>query len=166
MRFSFALLIGLIMIILTGCTPNPNTGKGFSLPKGDASAGKAAFIELACNKCHSIADIEQLPSDDNDLPRIKLGGSVKSVKTYGELITSIINPSHKVVTTYVTHPARIVKKLEDQGVVRSEDGSSTMQTYNDIMTVAQLVDLVTFLEENYELNAYERSIYSRYDMKN
>lgn len=161
MRCSYTLLIGLTMIVLSGCEPDPNTGKGFSLPKGDVSAGKVTFIELACNKCHSVAGIEQLPSNDKDLPRIKLGGEVRSVKAYGELVTSIINPSHKVNTTYITYPSRVVKKLENQGVVKSEDGSSTMRTYNDIMTVTQLVDLVTFLEEYYEFDASKRKPYSR-----
>ncbi len=166
MRSNYRLLIGLAMFMMTSCQPDPNTGKGFSLPEGDASIGKVTFVELGCNTCHSIADIEQLPSDDKDIPRIKLGGSVKSVKAYGELVTSIINPSHKIITTYITHPTRIVKKLKDRGVVKSEDGSSKMRSYNDVMTVTQLVDLVTFLEENYEFDAYKRTIYSRYDTKN
>jgi len=96
MRRSYTFLITLMMIVLVGCEPDPNTGKGFYLPKGDASTGKDVFLELSCNQCHSIADIEQLPSDDEDLPRIKLGGSVRSVKTYGELVTSIINPLSQV----------------------------------------------------------------------
>jgi len=164
MKWNYTLLIGLILV-LSGCGRDPNTGKGFSLPKGDASAGKATFVELACNTCHSIADIEQLPSNDKDLPRIKLGGSIRNVKAYGELVTSIINPSHKVITTYTTQPSRIVMKREDQGVIKSDDGSSKMRTYNDIMTVTQLVDLVTFLETNYEIDAYKRTTYHRFMIK-
>ncbi|PCJ49937.1 MAG: hypothetical protein COA74_03870 [Gammaproteobacteria bacterium] len=58
MKRSYILLAGLA-IILAGCQPQPNTGKGFSLPEGDASRGKTTFIELSCNTYHSIADIEQ-----------------------------------------------------------------------------------------------------------
>ena len=150
MRYIYTLLIGLTIIALAGCELGPNTGKGFSLPEGDASTGKVTFVELGCNTCHSIADIEQLPSDDVELPRVKLGGSVRSVKTYGELVTSIINPSHKVW------------KRNNQGVVKSEDGSSNMRIYNDVMTVTELVDLVTFLEGNYEIDTYHRTKYGRF----
>lgn len=151
MRYIYTLLIGLTIIVLAGCESGPNTGKGFSLPEGNLANGKVAFVELGCNKCHSIAGIEQLPSDDKAFPRVKLGGSVHSVRTYGELVTSIINPSHKVVKKY------------NQGIIKSEDGSSMMQLSNDVMTVTQLVDLVTFLEDNYEVTAYKRTSYRRFD---
>jgi hypothetical protein len=150
MKYICTLLIGLTITALAGCEPNPNSGKGFSLPEGDVSAGKVTFVELGCNTCHSIADIVQLSSDDTESPRIKLGGSTHNIKTYGELVTSIINPSHKILRHYF------------QGVVKSEDGSSKMQIYNDVMTVTQLVDLVTFLEDNYEVDAYNRTAYSRF----
>jgi len=140
------------MILISGCEYGPNTGKGFSLPEGNITAGKATFIELKCNTCHSIADIERLESDDKELPRIKLGGTVRGVKNYGELVTSVINPSHKVWKRF------------NQGVVMTEDGSSTMRIYNDVMTVTQLVDLVTFLEDNYEVEPYRRTAYSRFGM--
>jgi sulfur-oxidizing protein SoxX len=150
MRYIYTVLLGLTIITLAGCEPNPNSGKGFSLPEGNASNGKVTFVKLGCNTCHSIADIEQLPSDNKQFPRVKLGGPTHSIKTYGELVTSIINPSHKILRHY------------NQGIVKSEDGSSKMQIYNDVMTVTQLVDLVTFLEENYEVDAYRRTAYSRY----
>jgi sulfur-oxidizing protein SoxX len=151
MKYSYILLAGLVIISLAGCEPQPNTGKGFSLPEGDASMGKTTFVELGCNTCHSIADIEQLPRDDNSLPHVKLGGSVSTIKSYGELVTSIINPSHKVMKRY------------NQGVVMTEDGNSTMRVYNDIMTVTQLVNLVTFLEDNYEVIPYRRTMYAKVD---
>ncbi len=150
MKYIFTLSIMLTITILAGCESGPNRGKGFSLPEGNILTGKATFVELGCNTCHSIADIEQLPSENKDLPRIKLGGSVGSarlIKTYGELVTSIINPSHKVVKRY------------NQGVIRTEDGGSTMRVYNDIMTVTQLVNLVTFLEDNYKIPPYQRTKY-------
>ena len=153
MKRTYIFLIGLAIFSLVGCDAQPNTGKGFSLPKGDPSLGKTTFIELGCNSCHSIANIEQLPQNDKSLPTVKLGGSVDTIKTYGELVTSIINPSHKIIR----------RKPYNQGTVITEDGSSTMQVYNDIMTVTQLVNLVTFLEDNYEIAVYPRTVYSRVD---
>jgi sulfur-oxidizing protein SoxX len=151
MKHSYILLVGYVIISLAGCEPQPNTGKGFSLPEGDASLGKTTFIELGCNTCHSIADIQQLPRNDKNLPHVKLGGSVSTIKSYGELVTSIINPSHKVLKRY------------NQGTVMAKDGSSTMRVYNDVMTVTQLVNLVTFLEDNYDVVPYKRTVYNRLD---
>ena len=147
MRNINTLLIALTFMVLAGCESGPNTGVGFSLPEGDISKGKVTFVELGCNTCHSISDIEQLPSDIKGFPRVKLGGHVRNIKTYGELVTSIINPSHKVLKKF------------NQGVVMSEDGSSKMRFYNDEMTVTQLVDLVTFLEDNYDVDVYNRTSY-------
>jgi hypothetical protein len=156
MKRTYIILVGLVIISLAGCEPNPNTGKGFSLPEGDATKGKTTFIELGCNTCHSIADIQQLSTNDQTLPQVKLGGTVGTIKTYGELVTSIINPSHKILR----------RKPYNQGTVIEEDGSSAMRVYNDIMTVTQLVDLVTFLEDNYEVIPYRRTVYSRVDSVN
>lgn len=150
MRYIIKVLIGLTFIALAGCEQNANTGTGFSLPEGDAATGKIVFVELGCNQCHSVADIERLPTDDADIPNVVIGGSVARVKSYGDLVTSIINPSHKILGRY------------DPKMVKNEDGSSKMLIYNDVMTVTQLVDLVTFLEGNYELDMYYRTRYDRF----
>ena len=147
MRVFNVLLILLAVITLTGCEFGPNTGRGFSLPEGNAERGKAVFEELACNQCHYVADIKLLETDKEDFKGLKLGGTVHSVKTYGDLVTSIINPSHKISSQF---------KKE---LVTNPDGTSRMIVYNDVMTVSQLVDLVTFLEENYKLEPYNKTNY-------
>lgn len=130
--FMFMCLFGLVSA--AGCAPE---GRGFKLPPGDVDAGKAAFVELACNECHTVADIG-IRADAEGTYELKLGGSVSRVKTYGELVTSIINPSHKIARLYSSKPLEV-------------EGKSAMRTYNSIMTVQQLVDLVTFLETQYDL---------------
>ena len=77
---------------------------------------------------------------------MKLGGQVSSSKTYGQLVTSVINPLHRIAHSYKPQNT-------------DADGHSTMRNYNDVMTVKQLVDLVTFLESQYELKPYPRSPY-------
>ncbi len=69
---------------------------------------------------------------------IVLGGGVTRVKSYGELIASIINPSHRLAGRY------------PKGDV-SEEGQSLMTPYNDVMTVTQLIDFVAFLLAQYDV---------------
>jgi hypothetical protein len=73
-----------------------------------------------------------------DPPYVELGGKVTRVRTYGELVTAIINPSHKLADGYP------VKEV-------SEDGKSKMTFYNGYMTVQQLIDIVMFLQPQYEV---------------
>ena len=110
-------------------------GRGFALPKGDVEAGKTSFASLRCNDCHSIGDIKWI-GNEND-PHVKLGGEVSKIKTYGELVTSVINPSHKIGKA---------NKEYTQGT-----GESMMMNYNEIITVQELIDIVTFLQSKYEI---------------
>ena len=123
-----------LAVALAACNPD---ARGFKLPAGDVAAGKGVFVELGCNECHSIANIAHDAAAETGF-NLALGGKTLRVKTYGELLTSVINPSHKIARRYSTTPL-------------ATDGTSAMRTYNNVMTVQQLVDLVTFLEANYEL---------------
>ncbi len=136
-RGTAALLLSLVLAGAAGCVPE---GRGFKLPDGDLADGRQTFVDLGCHDCHRVADIARNPESQMDVD-IALGGEVNSVKTYGELVTSIINPSHVIARPYPPQPVTV-------------DGSeSAMRRYNGIMTVQQLVDLVTFLETEYELRA-------------
>ncbi len=76
----------------------------------------------------------ELPEVEPELDKeVSLGGDVARISTYGELVTSIINPSHKLAGGYL--PAVI-----------STNGESKMTNDNDAMTVQQLIDLVAFLQ--------------------
>ena len=111
--------------------------RGFRLPDGNASVGRETFLYMHCNQCHTIKD-EQLPTVAGFEPFVELGGSLTRVKTYGELVTAIINPSHKLADGY---PEDLV----------SENGKSKMYVYNGFMTVQELTDLVMFLQSHYEV---------------
>jgi hypothetical protein len=67
-----------------------------------------------------------------------LGGASRRVRTYGDLVTSIINPTHRLIAGF---PAEQV----------SRDGESLMPVLNDVMTVQQLIDLVALLQSSYEV---------------
>jgi mono/diheme cytochrome c family protein len=78
--------------VLPGCMPGPESALGFRLPDGDADRGLVAFTDLQCHACHSVEGLE-LQYLGTGRADVRLGGDVIRVKTYGELVTSIINPS-------------------------------------------------------------------------
>jgi len=127
----------------TGCDREARMSEqGFRLPDGDAEAGRQAFLYMQCHQCHSIAG-ETLPEiPGQPPPYIELGGTVSRVKTYGELVTAIINPSHRLAFGYARD-------------VVAEDGESKMYNYNAHMTVKELTDIVMYLQPKYDVHVPE-----------
>lgn len=127
-----------VAALLSACdTEKVMSERGFRLPDGDAQAGRETFLYMQCNQCHTIKG-EELPIIPGTEPYVELGGVVTQVKTYGELVTAIVNPSHKLADGYA----------KDQV---SEDGVSNMYIYNEYMTVQELTDLVRFLQPRYDV---------------
>jgi mono/diheme cytochrome c family protein len=127
------LVAGLALLMLAACD-NPKSARGFRLPDGDVIAGKQAFLSLQCNTCHSVEGVDlPAPVEFN----IHLGGESPRIKTYGELVTSVINPSHVVSSRY--------KQEIKEGKL------SSMPDFNARMTVRQMIDLVAFLQPRYRL---------------
>ena len=125
---------------LSGCD---NEGQGFALPPGSVEQGEAAFVELQCNCCHSVKDsVQRMQEGGHPQIYIQLGGEKTRVKTYGELVTSIINPSH-----------RLARGMDPRHV--NSEGESRMPRYNDVMKVQQLHDLTRFLSSKYSVWAPE-----------
>jgi L-cysteine S-thiosulfotransferase len=135
MKSRFILLLGGVMFaLLPGCEDSPKSSRGFRLPDGDAAKGKEAFLALQCHKCHKVEGVE-LPAPISF--NLTLGGETVRVRTYGQLVTSIINPSHVVSAQYQ-------KELTDAK-------ESPMPKFNHVMTVEQMIDLVAFLQAHYHL---------------
>ena len=127
------------LFALSGCDQEARmSSKGFRLPDGDAEVGREAFLRLQCHQCHSIQGMELPEIPGQEPPYVELGGKVTRVKTYGELVTAIINPSHRIAHGYAKD-------------VVSEDGESNMYIYNTHMTVQELIDIVMFLQPEYEV---------------
>ena len=127
-----------VATILTGCSPSPESARGFRLPDGNADAGRAAFVALQCYGCHRIVGEVFPDGGSSERFEVTLGGTASRVGTYGELVTSIINPSHKLAPGYPTE-------------MISENGLSKMRMYNDEMTVQQLIDIVAYLQTTYDV---------------
>ena len=133
---------------LAACQAGKESPVGFSLPEGNPLAGKMAFEELQCNYCHQTADVAKLPDGSKDIS-VFLGGEVGRVKTYADLVTSVINPSHKLAPGY---PANMI----------SLGMESKMANYNSAMSVQQLIDVVAYLQPLYTLRVYEPTHYRGY----
>jgi mono/diheme cytochrome c family protein len=145
-RLALAVAAGILLPAASGCAPSPTSGKGFTLPEGNVEQGQAAFVSLQCHACHSVTGVD-LPEISPELDSIvQLGGRVPRISTYGELVTSIINPSHKLARGYAEEAI-------------AEDGKSRMKNYNAVLTVQQLTDIVAFLQSRYELEPIEPTYY-------
>lgn len=142
--------IPLLLATLSACGMNSETSpRGFRLPDGDVAAGRAAFVQLQCNACHQVEGVELATETTTPAPLARLGGETVRVKTYGDLVTSIINPSH-----------RIAPGLDPKTV--APGGRSMMENarLNDVMTVRQLVDLVAFLQSTYRVRPPDYNPYA------
>lgn len=137
MRRLLICLLGILLIHTVGCGPASKSARGFRLPDGDIERGKAAFVALRCHDCHKVEGLELPPPEKTPAMAVLLGGEVANVKTYGDLVTSIIHPSHKLAARY---------KKEDV----SRNGKSLMIDCNEVMTVRQMIDLVAFLQSRYQ----------------
>ncbi len=128
-----------VLIGLGGCDQQARmSSKGFRLPDGDAEAGQEVFLYMQCHQCHSIEGMQLPEIPGQDEPYIELGGKVTKIKTYGELLTAIIYPSHELADGYADE-------------VVSDSGVSNMYVYNQHMTVQELIDIVMFLQPQYEV---------------
>jgi L-cysteine S-thiosulfotransferase len=136
--FRIGLACLLVMVVACG-GKEKKMAKGFVLPSGDNEKGKQAFIELKCHRCHTVAG-ELLPENvEPSKVKLHLGGEVYRVKTYGQLVTSVIHPSHNLSKDYLAG-------LDEDA---KENAQSPMPSMVDQMTVQQMIDIVSFLNAHY-----------------
>jgi len=132
----------LILIVLTSCATHPDYATQFRFPIewGNIAEGQATFVDLECHQCHTVNSVDLPPYQGESPVMLELGGTIVYAKTYADLVTSIINPNHVLADEYLnTLPPD------------SRRGATTLMPIQDQMTVAQLIDLVTFLNSRYVL---------------
>ena len=135
----------LSVITLSACRTYPdNTGEfRFPIQNGDIAQGRETFVRLGCPQCHTVAGVDLSDYTGTNFMSMPLGGEIVFAKTYGNLVTSIINPDHVISDIYLNQlPA-------DQ---RSRINSSPMYLKLD-MKVTELIDIVAFLNSRYSLLA-------------
>ena len=133
----------LTLVLMSGCRTYPDEVGEFRFPilNGDIQRGQDAFVRLECNQCHVVDGVE-LPAFSGPRPlTVELGGELYFAKTYGDLVTSIINPDHVLSDRYTEQLPR---------EVRRRTASSPMYLKED-MLVTELIDIVAFLNSRYRL---------------
>jgi len=135
----FGLVASLIMVTLSACTMDSPPVKGFVLPQGDVALGETVFVKYGCHGCHSIPGVDLPGMDAESVVLLEIGGEVYRVKNTGELLTSVINPTHVVSQEFIN-------KLEGANRGNAE---SPMPYYGDAMTITEMINLVAFLRSQY-----------------
>ena len=146
MKYFIVCIMSLVLVALASCEMGKDSPRGFNLPEGDVEKGKLVFTKYECRSCHVLKGFTQA---ENPQLSVKLGGKTTRVKTYAELVTSVINPSHKFSMPYT-------------GSAYKDGDQSKMTLYNDVMTVTELIDLVTFLQPEYKIVVNRRTGYPSY----
>ena len=84
--------------LFTGCGSGEKQmhSRGFHLPNGDPAIGPELFISMKCDLCHTVVGTDPPDYVLPALPKIEIGEKVNRVRSYGELVTSIISPEHVV----------------------------------------------------------------------
>jgi hypothetical protein len=129
--------------LLSACRTYPDYANDFRFPimRGNVERGQQAFVANGCNLCHAVDGVE-LPDNSRLRPvTVVLGGDLIFAKTYGDLVTSILNPDHVLSEEYLDQLPR---------EVRSEVHSSPMYVNPDLK-VTELIDIVAFLNSRYRL---------------
>jgi len=102
-------------------------GWSFTLPQGDPSKGREVFAKFACYACHRVVG-EDFP----DLgpaavgPELTQMGPMHPLEFFAE---SLVNPDAVIA--------------EDR--FKAKDGRSMMRSFNNLMTVQELIDLSAYL---------------------
>lgn len=129
-----------LAVFVVGCAYSPIFG--FPIEDGDIDAGRQALIDHQCHQCHSVAGMTMPLLAGASPPILQLGGETTAIKSYAELMTSIINPNHIISERYR-------EQLRLDATVPLE--SPMPMPHIDNMTVRQLIDLVAFLDSRYLL---------------
>jgi L-cysteine S-thiosulfotransferase len=121
---------------LAACAPN--TALIVHFPLGSVQRGREAFVSLECHACHRIDGVELTSHPSPSSISVSLGGHTPRIETYGDIITAIVNPSHRLAHSY------------RDAAGRERPSPMAAEFLNDVMTTQQLVDIAAFLQTEYE----------------
>jgi hypothetical protein len=138
-RLSRLLPALIVLGAVTGCGSSRYSNAAFRLPPGgDAERGKQTFVALGCNSCHAVVGTDLPQPTVQPMVPVVLGGEVTQRPADAYLVTSVICPSCRLAP----YPKNQI----------TENGVSRMpRDYAERITVAQLADIVAFLQSHYTL---------------
>jgi mono/diheme cytochrome c family protein len=103
-------------------------GWKFTWPMGEPIKGREVFVKLECYSCHEVkGETFPVPSEAVG-PELSMMAPLHDKEYFAE---AIINPN------------AVIQKGR---VYEAADGSSKMPSYNDLLTVQELIDLVAYLK--------------------
>lgn len=104
-------------------------GWKFTWPAGDPVRGQEVFVKLECYACHEVKG-EKFPAPDPGRvgPELSFMAPMHPPEYFAE---AIINPS---------------AAIEEGKGYRASDGKSKMPSYNELVTVQEVIDLVAYLK--------------------
>lgn len=143
-RKLFIAAAGIVCTLFLGaCRTYPDYTGDFRFPilRGDVMRGQQAFVQYSCHMCHVVDGIELPDVPNGRRVTVNLGGDLMFAKTYGDLVTSIINPDHVISQQWLDQIPRETRRTVD---------SSPMYVDPD-MKVTELIDIVAFLNSRYRL---------------
>ena len=111
----------------------------FTIPAGDHHAGRQVFIDFECFKCHEVV------GQDFPVPKVEQGDVGPALSGMGAMhpaeyfAETIIDPNASAAWRIKHH------KDEDKGYLGA-DSTSKMPSYNDTMTIQQLIDVVAYMK--------------------
>ena len=129
--FILILFLGWMGYLFADRDNNMVPADGFFLPKGNAEAGRQAFLHMKCSSCHWVANDMQVP----DPVTAKAGpmlGPKQAAYAPGWIANSIVSPSHTI--------ARGSEGKAEGGEL------SRMADFTQTMTVRELIDLVAYIQ--------------------
>lgn len=121
-----------VMTRAASAPPAPKVPQGwkFTLPDGDANAGKTVFINMKCYSCHAI----EIPGEK--LPPSRSKGAGPALTGYAGLPKEYLAESIIKFHTVVAAPGYAVK-----------EGRAAMGEYNHLLSVQEVIDLVAFFKQ-------------------
>lgn len=136
--FTVLILVATVLVVLTlraqdGIETTP------VIPIGDGGKGRTLFEEKLCSRCHTV---EGAKFPDSDLPAIDfipLASNNNRGWNRDFYAAQIMNPQHLISPEHQKVMVRIGDRLGEV--------TSPMLNFNKNLTVQELIDIVTFLEE-------------------
>lgn len=135
-RFVIVVLFALSTLLLLTTVPQGYAGEAemhhpkgwlFTMPKGDPVKGRAVFDKFSCYSCHEVRGEKFPPLDKGQEvgPELSQMGPMHPLEYFTE---SIVNPGAVGAKKY-----------------RGRDGTSKMPSFNEDMTVQELIDISAYL---------------------